>query len=494
MITVNVGQPGGLYHKMGDVLFGPFAEDGTPLFDSVRFRHSSDSIRNFPDITFGEKDVIHTQHKGTFHFNEMTQSAKVVSGSGPYTLSIRTRFVSGRYQIVYLVFGHANTSMVYHLNSGDSTCFSQISHDKVVKYETSNRHRSTASKTIYTLNEFNREDVTFHTSSVTALIDPLRGREFSSPGELMQFVEKSLADDRFEKNTMTDTRTSSRFYSRDRYEGGFNIQKAKSILSNYQLSLSESVLTSDSLKLLDYGELAKRAVEKLDAVDTNLIAFTKDLKDIKSLKIKLNNLRKLKTHASNHLAVNYGILPTIDDLKAIVGAFSKAHTYDRDGRKLVYSADVKTYSPNGPSSRLLATSTRRIKIAIRSQDSRSGSLLESLENWGFGLNFSNLWDLIPYSFVLDWFIDIGDLLESVDSSIRLQRLPIEYVTRSDKLEITRLFDSKTWVTPGLVGSLTRVNYIRTSGEDVPLPVLSLDTTPKIQNHWIEAGALIIQRK
>lgn len=49
-----------------------------------------------------------------------------------------------------------------------------------------------------------------------------------------------------------------------------------------------------------------------------------------------------------------------------------------------------------------------------------------LKTYGFRLNAVNAWDMIPYSFVVDWFLHISDFLEEVDKIGRANTLkPIE---------------------------------------------------------------------
>jgi hypothetical protein len=49
-------------------------------------------------------------------------------------------------------------------------------------------------------------------------------------------------------------------------------------------------------------------------------------------------------------------------------------------------------------------------------------ILSEIERLGLALDGYNAWDLIPYSFVLDWFLHIGDMLEKARSRSYAMRL------------------------------------------------------------------------
>jgi hypothetical protein len=47
-----------------------------------------------------------------------------------------------------------------------------------------------------------------------------------------------------------------------------------------------------------------------------------------------------------------------------------------------------------------------------------GKVWRALENYGLTPDFYVIWDMIPYSFIVDWFIPVGDLLSVVDAERR----------------------------------------------------------------------------
>jgi hypothetical protein len=239
---------------------------------------------------------------------------------------------------------------------------------------------------------------------------------------------------------------------------------------------------------VDYGDLASRAIKQKRLVDTNIYEFLRDLKDIKSLAPKLQNLKSLKTHAGNYLAVKYGVLPTIDDLRKIVGAFkARLPFYDKYGNTNFNASNVAS-AYSGNCSCMLE---QYIKVPVANEDSQLDSLLSWLDEHGLGLTLENVWDLTKYSFAIDWFIDVGGFLERIDNNLRLLRYNIPYVTMSRKKSIAGELPQTTAVP--ILGPIEWRFYHRWVTSQCPLPPLTLSTTPTISNHWLEAGALLIQR-
>ena len=51
-------------------------------------------------------------------------------------------------------------------------------------------------------------------------------------------------------------------------------------------------------------------------------------------------------------------------------------------------------------------------------------LTNRMRNLGINLSAANVWDMIPYSFVVDWFVDISSVLTAFDQWISSQGIPI----------------------------------------------------------------------
>lgn len=86
---------------------------------------------------------------------------------------------------------------------------------------------------------------------------------------------------------------------------------------------------------------------------------------------------------------------------------------------LINSSSVKCYGVfnKGPT-------TYRCTFDFDPSSAIPNSLKSFLNSYGFRLTAANVWDMIPYSFVVDWFLGIGDLLETYDAYSRALMFPV----------------------------------------------------------------------
>lgn len=242
------------------------------------------------------------------------------------------------------------------------------------------------------------------------------------------------------------------------------------------------------IKEVHYGDLAAKAAEKKVACSVNMLEFLRDVRHIKEIVPKLRNLRNLKGVAGEYLKLNYGILPTISDIQDIIAAFKKRrYGTDRYGNT-VYRAG---HSDLVSSEQLDFTLDQKIKLAIANEDDDFQLLLEKVDNVGLLPTFENLWDLVRYSFVIDWFVNIGDFLARVDDRLRLTRYNIQYATLSRKKTMSGY--SAGSATYPFVGSIVWEDYHRWAQRSCPLPPLTLQFNPLPTSHWLDGAALLIQR-
>lgn len=246
----------------------------------------------------------------------------------------------------------------------------------------------------------------------------------------------------------------------------------------------------DGFPIPDYpfGDLAMRAINQIDSNHTNMIEFLRDLKHPTKLIPKLRNLRNIKGVAGTYLGVQFGILPTVRDLQTIVKAFKSRDYFDKNGFK-TYSAGETTDLTVGDLSYSLI---QYLQVAVEREDNEFMALVERLDDMGIMPDFEKIWDLIPYSFAIDWFVDVGKLLKRVDTNLRILRLGIKYVNQSRK-QIVRGRSNIDLLTTPFVGSVEWTKYHRWVSSQCPSPTLSLQTPTEPFNHWLEAGALVIQR-
>lgn len=140
---------------------------------------------------------------------------------------------------------------------------------------------------------------------------------------------------------------------------------------------------------------------------------------------------------------------------------------------------------------------------VRNIDIRVGCGVDSSLLPGFTINpFLTGWELIPFSFVLDWFVNTGDLIGALTPTLGRD---VKYLWASVRREDLRAFTSTgklyhpgSWRTELVSGNLgfkkaeSLVNYERYPLQD---PGFHLEFRPRMNlAKWADLGALTLLRK
>lgn len=472
-------------------LFGPFTLLGVSEPEVFSRRLSDDTLEE-RDGVWGENDVEHVKFDGVVHYvPALSPSYTTAPSPPPWVSRVPVTLHDGnRWVDTFAVGGIArdNTSLV-HLSSTNAVyqkAFRRISPNQwiyasVAAYRTKPRTVTSYSVHLLTLSPHNGKTIRV---DVTRIFYPVQ--LLSQTGSFDWTVLQSV-NTIFGLEPKRSTVSEYKEVLQLPVWSKAPVLSPASILNTLVMYNRWDMLSQNTLQPIDYGELAMRASSKVIANNVNMLAFLGDLKKIPSLIPKLKNLHKLKTYGNNYLSYKYGVLPTISDLSAIRDAVLRRKPYlDSNGFK-TYNARTFTSEQTGIYSVSLE---QRIKLAIDTEDNSLHGFIQALENIGMFPTFENVWDLIPYSFVLDWFTGIGDWLERIDTRLRLTRLNIRYVTMS--LKRTATIDAAFTGLP-LIGWIGKVHYHRWVSDQCPVPSAFSNSKPEAFNHWLEAGALLLQR-
>lgn len=170
----------------------------------------------------------------------------------------------------------------------------------------------------------------------------------------------------------------------------------------------------DRQKTLDMGgDLLKKAAYIIDPRNWRISKLGKVIKGQMSVSVGG------RTFTDQWLMYRYGILPTMLDLYGIGAAAEDYYV----NRPLRISVQKKSSIPfNGSSSVLgyfgslgaMATTRTRwsgkTDIKVRLDASVSHAEHRAMQQLGIVNPATVVWELIPYSFVLDWFVNIGDYI------------------------------------------------------------------------------------
>jgi hypothetical protein len=109
---------------------------------------------------------------------------------------------------------------------------------------------------------------------------------------------------------------------------------------------------------------------------------------------------------------------------------------------------------------------------------------------GFSPSLETIWDLVPFSFVVDWAVNVGENFNRLDSAYFMTKCHILSVIKTTKSVIpipAAVIDSR-WS-----GTLTVAHYQRQVLETLPPYPLGLVTTAPSPDHIWEGASLLIQQ-
>jgi hypothetical protein len=220
--------------------------------------------------------------------------------------------------------------------------------------------------------------------------------------------------------------------------------------------------------------------------------------------VKRRNAREISRAGSfyswlsdNWLGYRYGIRPLVADFHSAMEAIAKL------------SEEVpERHTARGYASSTLAWNDTRILpnagnwTAARDRnfsgktECRAGVLYEIDHTNIFGLTFRSLplaaWELIPFSFVFDWFIDVGDFIGAMTPKHGVNVLG-SWLTTRDEVEVwsdtyfTGRLDNNTFIDGG---SLQGISLYEGKRREATLQGPLFDITPDLQGWDLGTGRVL----
>lgn len=249
-----------------------------------------------------------------------------------------------------------------------------------------------------------------------------------------------------------------------------------------------------------WGELAAEAYQDLDYVDNNGIQYLKEATEIRESAVSYaDTLRKValksgkkraKALAAAYLGVHYGWKLTLMDTADYVKELRKNSLKDEIHRCASFAR--KTVDD--------WTVTARYNVFYKAKDvgdsSETKQINAFLKRVDFLPTLENMWDSVPYSFVLDWFTNIGNNLTSIGNLNILRAYyttlgAIQSVRAVRKIPIARLLGEQVYYS----GEAQYIIYERRISKLPDPPAFQ----PKSQhsasslNHAVEGVALVVSK-
>lgn len=240
---------------------------------------------------------------------------------------------------------------------------------------------------------------------------------------------------------------------------------------------------------VDWSRLAAQAYQKVEFLDFNGIAYISDLCSITSSVQSLAETAKRtgpigKKVANSYLALHYGLKLLAADTKELIRAFRRLSKYSLN-RRVSGSTTSETCG-------IKTTWTYSVHYRFLSQVSSAYEQLVKLID--ADLDLTNMWDLTPWTFVIDWFIGVGDVLAAIDGYMSL-RQDHEVTDVGYSIKKTRTLSPDQMGFRGMSGTVVATSYDRWyTGRLIEPSFLPEQPTNGLANHFVEGAALVISRR
>lgn len=242
----------------------------------------------------------------------------------------------------------------------------------------------------------------------------------------------------------------------------------------------------------NWHELAARAYQGLAFSDINGIAFLNDAAEMgaafSSMAKTLKSIpsKRVKAAASAWLSVHYGFkLQLLDTITLRDELVKQSLRNTRESK----CQSAEYYEHGGVSYRA------GYQVFYNEFDQLISEFDQLVRISDLVLTSENMWDMVPYSFVIDWFISIGDVLSALDGYASLHRdhkvIAVGKSIKGSRIALPSMFGLPSiYDTSGIVLS----GYFRRYSRYLETPSLLPNVTINPFQHFAEGAALIVSRR
>jgi hypothetical protein len=207
----------------------------------------------------------------------------------------------------------------------------------------------------------------------------------------------------------------------------------------------------------------------------------------------------IKGASDIHLMIRYAIMPGIKDIDSIVKGIDKPKGIVRKttrAKQTLFRSKSSTDSYNGSSFQVnwSLVSNDEVEVRAMSIDEYNATLAANIGFTDNGLLITP-WELIPWSFVIDWFVNVGNFLQALAPMQGRKHLGSCYVTRrtySTLYTATTTVAATNWqinrpITGSVLSTEIRVNRSPTLAP----PSLTIKPNFKLDEYLRAADALAL---
>ncbi|DAD49851.1 maturation protein [ssRNA phage AVE015] len=324
--------------------------------------------------------------------------------------------------------------------------------------------------------------------------------------EFVRWTEKCAEKfhDRVVATLQTGTTYSKGSHRRHWFDPGF--QQPEDPPTNDEMQHFIANWSPEAKQMRDwYSICTESAVDNQQLLTNNMCAFFSELFEIKSFIQDFITLLRgnvsVKNLSSLFLAIKYGVMTTISDYTEIAESL---HSYAESVNEWKHDwrtcrGRFQASTGDGALSWRKYSLELTTKIYYTDPQSLVCGAIKKTMDWDLWPSLANMWDLVPLSFILDWFVSVSDVLEDIDRSLTTLYLDIIGCTNGYKaiyhdIPFPILRYKLTLQDRVVLGSVDITHYVRSTFPTMPYPPRAFQGG-KIKNgfvNWLELSALIVQ--
>lgn len=253
-----------------------------------------------------------------------------------------------------------------------------------------------------------------------------------------------------------------------------------------------------------FGNMVPSVIDQMHAVDMNQFEFISNpnlVKDVIQLGKSIANadgittLKEAAEVASDvYLSYRFGATSTARDYRDLASAISKETTRVYQARKY---RDRRVRSRTFFSVPWLFNLSWDVSCNLTAYldnfDQGIMGMMNKLDSWGLYPDRAAVWEIVPFSFVVDWFVNVQENLERRDAQYWREFYNCRACICTRKLSTCA--NASVMFPNSLIGGSADISlYNRRVQRSLPVPAIDLDIgLPKGKHAWITSAALVIQR-
>lgn len=266
------------------------------------------------------------------------------------------------------------------------------------------------------------------------------------------------------------------------YEDPVFINSAANLRSKMVTEAHSRVADANLLSLASIGE-ADKTVASVASILKRALRVAKAAKrlEFKALRRELSK----KELTDRYMEIRYAIRPLLYDISGVIKAIKTPKNKDRftaraKGEFLYEKEDEIVRTTNSGSATVTIKRTLNVRTVV-SAGVLSRVSHPQIQNWGLNQIAESVWELLPFSFIIDWFWNVGNTISAHAPHVGIEKLASWVTVTTTTTRTNSLVSAVSALTGYQVSELSWSGCNKTSIETYKerLPVLELDYLPTL---------------